>query len=110
VFLTAAHLPHSLITISPIGSRPTKAVIRRYTKHGLVGYDHDEDEELDMDFPNFGLYFEADAVARSLRDGELENKSMPHAETALTMKVSRAGTFMGKDLTSLCCRTDFRHC
>lgn len=35
----------------------------------------------------FGLHWEADAVARSLRDGEKENPRMPHVETLLEMKV-----------------------
>lgn len=35
----------------------------------------------------FGLHWEADAVARSLRDGEKENPHMPHVETLLEMKV-----------------------
>lgn len=34
-----------------------------------------------------GLFWEADAVARSLRDGEKENKRMPHDETLLEMQL-----------------------
>lgn len=41
----------------------------------------------DYSSEGFGLHWEADAVARSLRDGEKENPRMPHAGTLLTMKV-----------------------
>lgn len=35
----------------------------------------------------FGLHWEADAVARCLRDGELESKRMSQTETALEMTI-----------------------
>ncbi|RSH91186.1 hypothetical protein EHS25_009485 [Saitozyma podzolica] len=37
--------------------------------------------------PGFGLMFEADAVARSLRDGKLENPRMPHEESRMVLKI-----------------------
>ncbi|KAK8864557.1 hypothetical protein IAR55_001807 [Kwoniella newhampshirensis] len=75
------------ITLASPGCRPTKATIRRFTKPGIMSYGHDDDEVIELNFPQFGLYFEADAVARSLRDGQLENPAMPHKETAMTMEI-----------------------
>ncbi|BGP37408.1 hypothetical protein JCM10450v2_001318 [Rhodotorula kratochvilovae] len=46
-----------------------------------------EEEVLDFPIQGFGLHWEADAVARSIRDGEKENPRMPLSETALTMKL-----------------------
>ncbi|WWC58899.1 uncharacterized protein I303_101444 [Kwoniella dejecticola CBS 10117] len=37
--------------------------------------------------PGFGLIYEADAVARSVRDGQLENPRMPHAETSMVLEI-----------------------
>lgn len=46
-----------------------------------------KEETFEFPIQGFGLHWEADAVARSIRDGEKENPRMPHAETLLTMKV-----------------------
>lgn len=43
--------------------------------------------KVDKSFPGFGLYWEADEVARSLRDGLLECPRMPHSESALILKL-----------------------
>jgi len=34
-----------------------------------------------------GLNWEADAVARDIRDGRIENERMPHQDTLLTMSI-----------------------
>ncbi|GJN88062.1 hypothetical protein Rhopal_001018-T1 [Rhodotorula paludigena] len=68
-------------------SRPDKIIVRR-NKPGDSPFRIELDEEV-FDFPvqGFGLHWEADAVARSLRDGEKENPRMPWNESALTMRI-----------------------
>jgi len=48
-----------------------------------------EGEEITKKYPleGFGLYWEADAVARCLRDGLTECKRMPHAESIMAMEL-----------------------
>ncbi len=99
----------STIIVSPLAPRPTKFIIReeRVITGNPFEKDYKPDVVVEHDFPGFGLYWEADAVARSLRgewvrplfqdcstrtneilsDGELENPRMPHAETKMTMEV-----------------------
>lgn len=45
------------------------------------------DEAHDLSFGGFGLYWEADAVARCLREGLLESPDMPLEETTMTMEM-----------------------
>jgi hypothetical protein len=65
-----------------------------------------KDIVISMPLPGFGLMYEADAVARSLRgascathqslqrlsngDGDLENARMPHDETRMVLEVCSA--------------------
>ncbi|GAA6039636.1 hypothetical protein JCM8097_002229 [Rhodosporidiobolus ruineniae] len=76
------------IIIPPGASRPEKLTVRRYKKpaHPMLAPDWDE-EVFNFPIQGFGLHWEADAVARSIRDGEKENPRMPLHETALTMKL-----------------------
>ncbi|ORY90759.1 NAD-binding protein [Leucosporidium creatinivorum] len=67
-------------------SRPTSIVLRTNTTDGPLAAEYKE-ETFDFPIQGFGLHWEADSVARSLRDGEKENPRMPHAETLLTMKL-----------------------
>lgn len=103
--------PHNSSLIIPTGtSRPTSLILRTNTSGGPLPASYTEEK---FDFPiqgpsslsfnyyfffyrctkpprtGFGLHWEADAVARSIRDGEKENKRMPWKESLLTMKVSR---------------------
>lgn len=68
-------------------SRPQKYTFRKFLNPEEEDGNY-EDETIDMSFGGFGLYWEADAVARCLRDGLKECPSMPHAETTMTMEVS----------------------
>ncbi|GAA6020123.1 hypothetical protein JCM10207_006263 [Rhodosporidiobolus poonsookiae] len=78
--------------IIPAGlSRPGKITIRRNKPApegmpAMIPRDYEE-EVLEFPIQGFGLHWEADAVARSIRDGEKENPRMPLSETALTMKL-----------------------
>ncbi|WVN90151.1 uncharacterized protein L203_105387 [Cryptococcus depauperatus CBS 7841] len=69
-------------------SRPQKYRIRRLSDLEKEDGGYLPDELVDMSFDGFGLYWEADAVARCLQEGLLENPVMPHAETLMTMEVS----------------------
>ncbi|WVR07379.1 hypothetical protein IAU60_004420 [Kwoniella sp. DSM 27419] len=66
-------------------SRPQKYTIRLLVDPSKEGYDHHPDQVVDMSFGGFGLYWEADAVARCLRDGKKECEGMTWAETEMTM-------------------------
>ncbi|ADV22727.1 Conserved hypothetical protein [Cryptococcus gattii WM276] len=67
-------------------SRPQKYTFRKFLNPEEEDGKY-EDETIDMSFGGFGLYWEADAVARCLRDGLKECPSMPHAETTMTMEI-----------------------
>ncbi|WWD18925.1 hypothetical protein CI109_103381 [Kwoniella shandongensis] len=66
-------------------SRPTGYTLKRLANPEDEGGKFLPDENVDMDFDGFGLYWEADQVARCLKDGLLECPTMTHAETAMTM-------------------------
>ncbi|TYJ56061.1 hypothetical protein B9479_003171 [Cryptococcus floricola] len=68
-------------------SRPQSFTIRRLVDPEEEGGEWQEDEQVDMSFDGFGLYWEADEVARCLSKGLLECPSLPHAETSLTMSI-----------------------
>lgn len=74
------------ILVHGFTSRPQKYTFRRLLNPEIEDGNY-EDETIDMSFDGFGLYWEADAVARCLRDGLKECPSMPHAETTMTMEV-----------------------
>ncbi|TDL29856.1 NAD(P)-binding protein [Rickenella mellea] len=80
-------------------ARPDTFTIRR-SQEGLRPQPYVEDIRT---FPivGTGLHWEADAVARSIRDGRLENEKMPISETILTMgifdKVRRLGGYVFPD-------------
>ncbi|GAA5835398.1 hypothetical protein JCM11251_005223 [Rhodosporidiobolus azoricus] len=75
--------------ILPAGpNRPEKLTIRlnKPVDPPMLPCDYEE-EVLEYPINGFGLHFEADACARSIRDGEKENPRMPWEETSLTMKI-----------------------
>jgi dihydrodiol dehydrogenase / D-xylose 1-dehydrogenase (NADP) len=57
----------SEIIVGGIACRPNKYTIRRKVEKAKDSDKGYEEEVVDMDFPGFGLYWEADAVARALR-------------------------------------------
>lgn len=67
--------------------------IARFTVHRLVEENADrkkavwEEDRVELDFAGTGLHLEADAVARDVRDGKIENDRVPHSETLLTMEI-----------------------
>ncbi|OCF37777.1 dimeric dihydrodiol dehydrogenase [Kwoniella heveanensis BCC8398] len=67
-------------------SRPTGYTIRRFIDPESEGAKCHPDEEVKHDIQGFGLYWEADEVARCLRDGKTECERMPLEETTMTMK------------------------
>ncbi|OWZ27420.1 hypothetical protein C347_06196 [Cryptococcus neoformans AD2-60a] len=77
-----------ILISGPMLSRMVKMTIRELDQEiAAFPTAWKEDVIVEMDFPGFGLHFEADAVARSLKAGELENSRMPHAETEMVMEI-----------------------
>ncbi|WVQ82028.1 hypothetical protein IAT38_004156 [Cryptococcus sp. DSM 104549] len=66
-------------------SRPQKYTIKRLANPEEEGGKFLPDEVVDMSFGGFGLYWEADEVARCLRDGLLECPRMTQAETTMNL-------------------------
>ncbi|KAH8083482.1 hypothetical protein HD553DRAFT_273027 [Filobasidium floriforme] len=67
----------------------TKITIRRH-EPGESWYQPRWLPEETIEMPvggGFGLIFEANAVARSIRDGQIENERMPHVETRLALEI-----------------------
>lgn len=63
-------LTNSEILVQGHTSRPQSYTLRKYrqpTKQAQGKESYDEDEQHDHRFDGFGLYWEADAVARSLK-------------------------------------------
>ncbi|WVQ74807.1 hypothetical protein IAR50_004413 [Cryptococcus sp. DSM 104548] len=75
------------IIVQGITSRPQSYTIRRLVDPEKEGGEWQEDEQVQMDFEGFGLYWEADEVARCLEKGLLECPSLTHAETSMTMGI-----------------------
>ncbi|WWC63118.1 uncharacterized protein I303_105718 [Kwoniella dejecticola CBS 10117] len=75
------------ILVQGITSRPQSYIIRRLKDPSKEGGEYLEDELVDMSFEEGGLVFEADHVARCLKDGLIESKDMPWDETELTMSI-----------------------
>ncbi|GAA5911311.1 hypothetical protein JCM6882_002345 [Rhodosporidiobolus microsporus] len=75
--------------VLPAGpNRPEKLTIRRNKPAEMHMLPRDYDEEvIESPVHGFGLHYEADACARSIRDGEKENPRMSWKETSLTMKI-----------------------
>lgn len=67
-------------------SRPQRFVIRRYADRSS-GQRYLPDEVVDHSFDAFGLCWEADAVARCLKDGLLESPNLPHDESLMVMEI-----------------------
>lgn len=72
-------------------SRPQKYTVRKLKEptkeHNGSESGFSPDEEHDHSFDGFGLYWEADAVARCLKEGRTECPQMTLAETLMTMQV-----------------------
>ncbi|KAK4685059.1 hypothetical protein P7C73_g5098, partial [Tremellales sp. Uapishka_1] len=81
----ALMLPRSEILVRGHTSRPQSYVVRLWDDPKARTFL--PDKVVDMAFEGFGLYWEADEVARNLRDGLLESPSLPHDETLLTMEI-----------------------
>ncbi|ORY35372.1 hypothetical protein BCR39DRAFT_509126 [Naematelia encephala] len=76
------------ITVQGYTSRPQKYIIHTYPEQGEgEGKSEPKDILVDMSFDGFGLYWEADAVARCLKDGLLECPEMTQKETEMTMSI-----------------------
>ncbi len=60
---------YSEITVQGFTSRPTKYTIKRLINPEKENGKFHPDEAIDLSFEGFGLYWEADAVARNLRGG-----------------------------------------
>jgi len=65
-------------------SRPTALIIRRQKEDSREFL---PDEVLEFPIQGVGLHWEADGVARSLRDHELECPTVPHQVSILQMKI-----------------------
>ncbi|KAF8581454.1 NAD-binding protein [Ramaria rubella] len=72
------------IVIRGAPARPTALIIRR-KKEGSRDFEPDEIHEFPIQ--GVGLHWEADGVARSLRDGETESLRVPHEQSVLAMKI-----------------------
>ncbi|WVW82641.1 hypothetical protein I302_104652 [Kwoniella bestiolae CBS 10118] len=69
-------------------SRITKMTIKRYDQEPTFRPTRwQENEVIEKPLPGFGLMFEADAVAKSIRNEELQNSRMPHDETAMVLEI-----------------------
>ncbi|PAV20366.1 dimeric dihydrodiol dehydrogenase [Pyrrhoderma noxium] len=66
-------------------ARPDRFTIRR-SKVGRGPQDYVE-EVREFPIQGMGLHWEADAVARDLRDGKIESERMPHEETLLELAI-----------------------
>ncbi|KAI5120726.1 hypothetical protein M0805_006432 [Coniferiporia weirii] len=68
-----------------VSARPERFVIRR----SKIGRGPQEFTEETREFPiqGMGLNWEADAVARYIRDGKIESDRMPHEETLLELAI-----------------------
>ncbi|KAK8854925.1 hypothetical protein IAR55_003664 [Kwoniella newhampshirensis] len=75
------------ILVQGYTSRPQKYILRLFAKPEKEGGAFLPDETIDMSFDGFGLYWEADAVARCLKDGLTECPEMPLDETLMTMEI-----------------------
>ncbi|WWD02469.1 hypothetical protein V865_000509 [Kwoniella europaea PYCC6329] len=75
------------ILVQGITSRPQSYIIRRLADPSQENGKYLEDELVDLPFDEGGLVFEADHVARCLKDSLVESPDMPWAETELTMSV-----------------------
>lgn len=75
------------IIVTGLTSRPQGYLVRRLVDPSKEGRNFQSDETHDLSFEGFGLYWEADAVARCLRDGLLESPDMPLKETTMTMEM-----------------------
>ncbi|KAK9466139.1 hypothetical protein V1512DRAFT_239819 [Lipomyces arxii] len=70
--------------IVPIhSSRPEKLVVHLYTSKP---YEYEE-KVFEFPIPGWGLFWEADAVARDIRDGKLENERYSLDESILAMSI-----------------------
>jgi len=76
---------HGEIILPWATARPENFIIRR-SQPGRGAQDYTEDVHK---FPivGQGLHWEADAVARCIRDGKTESERMPHSDTLLTMGI-----------------------
>ncbi|KAI9894575.1 MAG: hypothetical protein M1814_001929 [Vezdaea aestivalis] len=63
--------------------RPTRYRVIPRDEQGL----QTETEEMDRPIPGWGLFWEADEVARCIRDGQTESEVMPLEESIAIMKV-----------------------
>ncbi|WWC99990.1 hypothetical protein V866_006899 [Kwoniella sp. B9012] len=69
-------------------SRLTKMTIKQYDQEPTFRPTRWKPSEVvERPLPGFGLMFEADAVAKSVRYGELQNSRMPHDETTLVLQI-----------------------
>lgn len=83
--------PFSEITVSGHTSRPQTYAVRKHKDPSKPARTTDSfsDPELhDHSFEGFGLYWEADAVARCLSKGLKECPEMPWDETTMVMEVN----------------------
>jgi hypothetical protein len=69
-------------------SRITKITVKQYDGEFSFRDMKWKEETIEQPFPGMGLHFEADAVARDIRDGKTENELVSHEETLLVMEVS----------------------
>ncbi|WWC90848.1 uncharacterized protein L201_005785 [Kwoniella dendrophila CBS 6074] len=67
--------------------RPQSYIIRRLKDPSKECGGYLEDELVDMTFEEIGLVFEADHVAKCLKDGLIQSPDMPWEETELTMSI-----------------------
>lgn len=76
------------IIIHSVLCRITKFTIYRFTPGKTREEDKwDTPEVVDIDFPGTGLNLEADAVARDIRDGKLEDPLVTHKYTLETLDI-----------------------
>ncbi|RSH95688.1 hypothetical protein EHS25_000780 [Saitozyma podzolica] len=68
-------------------SRITKVTIKQYDGEFSFRDMKWKEETIEQPFPGMGLHFEADAVARDIRDGRTENELVSHEETLLVMEL-----------------------
>ncbi|WRT68239.1 uncharacterized protein IL334_005215 [Kwoniella shivajii] len=75
------------ILVQGITSRPTSYILRKRKDPSVENGDYLPDKLVDLTFKEGGLVFEADAVARCLKDGLVECPQLPWNETELTMSI-----------------------
>jgi len=77
-----------LMVTGPLSARPTQLVLRKYKGKMPVRQGKEwEDETFDFPIQGEGLHWEADAVARYVRDGKKTSDKCPPETTLLTMSI-----------------------